>query len=49
MYADDTVLFANSAQGLQKQLDTFEKYCKKWKLTVNVEKKKILIFGKRKL
>ena len=28
MHADDTVLFANNAEGLQKILDNLEKYCK---------------------
>ena len=48
MYADDTVLLSNSAKGLQKLLDSFSAYCKHWKLTVNVTKTNILVFGKRK-
>ena len=46
MYADDTVIFANSATGLQKALDDLEKYCSKWKLTPNPQKTKGTIFGK---
>ena len=38
MYADDTVLFANNAEGLQKVLDNLEKYRTKWKLKVNCHK-----------
>jgi len=48
MYADDTVLFSNTPKGLQKVLQSFSSYCKKWKLTVNVSKTKIVVFGSRK-
>jgi len=46
LYADDIVLFAESETGLQKGLDLLEQYCTKWKLCVNVNKTKILIFKK---
>ena len=46
LYADDTVLLAESSNDLQNQLDIFENYCKKWNLRVNVGKTKILIFGR---
>lgn len=46
LYADDTVLMAESARDLQKQLDKFYDYCQLWKLKVNVEKTKIMIFSK---
>ena len=48
MYADDTVLFANSPRGLQKVLHSFSCYCREWKLTVNVSKTKVVVFGARK-
>lgn len=48
LYADETIIFAESAEGLQKALDVFEQYCFEWKLTVNVSKTKIVIFSKRK-
>ena len=38
MYADDTVLFANSKQNLQKCLNGLEQYCEKWKLKINTDK-----------
>jgi hypothetical protein len=44
LYADDTVLFAKSAEGLQNALNAFHTYCKQWKLNVNVDKTKILFF-----
>lgn len=49
LYADDTVLMAESADGLQSALDTFEIYCNIWKLTVNTQKTKVVIFSKRKV
>ena len=44
LYADDTVIMAESREDLQAQLNVFGEYCQKWKLKVNVEKTKILIF-----
>ena len=41
-YADDTIIFAESAIGLQFALEELQNYCEKWKLTVNEEKTKIM-------
>ena len=49
MYADDTVLFANSKEDLQKCLDGLQQYCDKWKLQVNADKTKVLVFANRKI
>ena len=38
LYADDTVLFADSAVEMQIQLDNFSEYCSVWKLNVNSSK-----------
>ena len=46
LYADDTVLFANSAESLQKSLNILLRYSRLWKLKVNVNKTKIMIFSK---
>ena len=46
MYADDLVLMSASTEGLQKCLDDLHIYCKMWKLKVNTDKTKILIFNK---
>ena len=48
LYADDTVILCSNAKDLQCTLDKFHKYCTVWKLKVNIEKTKILIFGARK-
>ena len=46
LYADDMTIFAETPAGLQKGLDTLKSYCNRWKLTVNIEKTKIIIFRK---
>ena len=45
LYADDTALLAESATDLQDKLNAFEEYCELWKLKVNVDKTKIMVFG----
>ena len=47
LYADDTVLMANDPSDLQNCLNTFAEYCLQWKLAINIEKTKIVIFGTR--
>ena len=44
MYADDMALFAESPAALQHMIDALHKYNKEWKLTLNVDKTKIVIF-----
>jgi len=44
LYADDTVIFSETLDELQKSLESFEAYCKLWKLEVNVNKTKIIVF-----
>lgn len=47
MYADDLVIMSKSSSGLQNALDKLHDYCSKWKLSVNINKTKIMIFNKR--
>ena len=49
LYADDTVILSNSAEGLQHALNQLKIYCNQWKLKVNPNKTKIAIFGGRKV
>ena len=49
LYADDTILMAESSEDLQFQLNAFSRYCKQWKMKVNVEKTKIMIFYRGRL
>ena len=46
MSADDIVLFSESADGLQKNLDILKMYCSKWELTVNTKKTKVTVIQK---
>ena len=44
LYADDIVIFGKTPEELQKSLDILEAYCSRWKLTVNTNKTKIVVF-----
>lgn len=48
LYADDTLLFSETLDGMQNTLNIFDDYCKLWKLEVNTEKTKVVVFSKRK-
>ena len=45
LYADDTIVLSDNAKEFQDILNTFNEYCKKWKLKINICKTKIIIFG----
>lgn len=49
LYADDTVIVAESPEQLQNAINALDAYCQQWKLQVNVNKTKVIIFSKRKL
>lgn len=40
------VLLAESADDLQLGLNFFQEYCEKWKLKLNIDKTKVMIFSK---
>ena len=44
LYANDIVLIATTEENLQLMLDTMNSCCRKWKLTVNQEKTKVIHF-----
>ena len=46
LYADDTVIIAESAEDLQNALTAYASYCETWKLLVYSSKTKIVIFSK---
>lgn len=46
LYADDIVIFSETAEGLQKGFDILLAYCNRWKLKVNTNKTKVMIFRK---
>lgn len=47
LYADDMVIISDDAQSFQKSLNDFYEYCKLWKLAINIDKSKVIIFGSR--
>ena len=49
LYADDTIILAETAQELQLALHGLNDYCKKWALKINVSKTKIVIFSRGKV
>ena len=46
LYADDIVLLSTSANGLQNCTDKLKYFCKKWNLSVNLNRTYVLIFNK---
>ena len=46
LYADDIVVFADSAEDLQNNLNVLAEYCTRWKLKINVLKTKVMVFRK---
>ena len=46
LYADDTMIFSDDKDTLQYALNVFEDYCNEWRLTVNIQKTKAVIFNK---
>ena len=47
LYADDTILISESNISLQNTLDDCVDYCNTWKLNINEEKTKVIVFGSR--
>ena len=48
MYADDTIILADSEANMQKALNALQMYCNKWKLEINCSKTKVSIFSRVK-
>ena len=46
LYADDVVVFAETAELLQKEIDELHTFCNKWKLLINFDKSKVIVFRK---
>ena len=49
LYADDTVVMAESYTQMQKALDGVREYCDRWALKVNTDKTKVVIFSRGKV
>jgi len=46
MYADDIIIMAETPEDLQLGLNIIEQYCNKWKLKLDKNKTKIIVFRK---
>ena len=46
LYADDLVMVSTSEEGLQKKLNSLEKYCAKWRLRINESKTMVMQVSK---
>ena len=47
LWADDLILFYDTASGLQKQLNSLYKFCSNNRMIVNETKSKVMCFGKQ--
>ena len=47
LWADDLVMLAETAEGLQRQIERLARYCLRNQLIINALKTKIVIFGKK--
>ena len=45
-FADDMAIFSETREGLQTGLNNLGEYCRKWGITVNIPKTKIVVFRK---
>lgn len=51
LYTDDTctALRSESAEDLQLQINAFGEFCDNWKMKVNIDKTKVMVFGLGKI
>ena len=49
LYADDTIILAESASDLQSALSGLREYCVQWDLKVNISKTNVVIFSRGKV
>ncbi len=49
LYADDTILISENQISLQNMLKDFATYCQTWKLNINMDKTKVVVFGTNKI
>ena len=49
LYADDTIVMAETLEDLQSALNAACDYCQAWHLTVNTSKTKVIIFSRGKV
>ena len=47
LYADDAVVIAPDEWGLQKLIDVIDTWCKRWGMSLNINKTKVVHFRKK--
>ena len=47
LYADDTVIFAENRNELQAAMNAMYHYCELWKLDINEQKTKVVVYGSK--
>ena len=47
LFADDLVLMSETSTGLQRLVNDLERYCRRWLLSLNISKTKIMIFNEK--
>ena len=45
LYADDLIVMSNTSGGLKRSLEKIEEFCSIWKLTINIDKSKCMVFN----
>ena len=48
LWADDLILIADTMEGLQRQIDGLEQFCRKWHMIVNLVKTKVCVYNNGK-
>jgi hypothetical protein len=43
LYADDVVLLAETEEQLQRMIDVVDKFCREWRLKINLKKSKVMV------
>ena len=49
LYADDTLILSETEDGLQRALTETSTYCNKWKIEINTQKSKVVVFSRGKI
>jgi exonuclease III len=49
LYADDVVLMADSPEALQGLIDVVDDFCRNWKMSMNMEKSKVMVVRAKKV
>jgi len=48
LYADDVVLLGESTADLQGMIDVVDKFCRQWRMEINLKKSEVMVVGKER-